>query len=206
MDHFLDSIEPSISDEENWDQNMQFFPTVTVSGEIRKVTTAVIATFPESIALSPLIQDRPKSTILNGDAVIGDVVYTDAHAFLLLREDARFNLAQVVDADSVVVISSARSGNDHVSALSERFSTHIPKTQLAIEGVAADQLTQSMIQSKSCMVLVNEHTSIRVELDGLFALAQGLAHVLGLPQPDVESVTKEFKRQVPINKKVPLYT
>lgn len=206
MDQFLDTIELSISDEEHWDQDMKFFTTVTVSGEIRRVSAAVIATFPDSVALSPFIRDRPKSTILDGDAVIGDVVYTDTHAFLLLRKDVRFNLAQVVLADSVVVLISARSGIDHLSALSERFPTNIQQKQLAIGGVAADQLTQSMIQNKSCLVLVNEHTSISVELDGLVALAQELTHVLGLPNPDVESLTKEFKRQVPINKKFPLYT
>ena len=193
-------------DEPDWDV-VPIVSSVHTPRGLLTVGTLVIATKPTSLAVSHLNQTIGNPLMSGENEVLGYTFTRGDVEFVILEKDVRFDPRQVVDFRYLVLLHSQPGTHGVISSLSTKQSTSKGPAH-PIHGMAADQFTRSVIRgTESCTVLVNEYSTLHVELEGLLQLWSVVSAEIGIEDPTAEESIKEaFRRQVPINKRVPMYT
>ena len=176
----------------------------------RKVSTLVVAYGISAIAISHL-SNSSASIIkeVKSGKTVGGAFVSENIGFIVLQDDCRLDVSQIFDFEKAIALDSRQSRLNQLVDI--RTSDWIlsgtgHQLQSGINGVGADVLTQCMISNIPCLVVVNEHASIRVELDGIYNLWSFVRDTLSMKNFNEEIIKQEFRKSVPVNRKVPLYT
>ena len=206
LDNFLESIDAPFSDDEDSFPVASMKPEVALIHSKCSVSTVVVAVAPSSAAISGLVDPvHPVAHISVASKQIGTAFVTDSVGYVSIDANMSFEIASIfVNYNRVIVLHSQQGPSDNILCLSTGV---LPAKELdsPVTGLPARIMTRCIIDGVECTILVNQHRSIRVELVGLFDMHASLSACLNC-KPNTESVKTAFKRLVPINTKVPLYT
>ena len=209
LDNFLDSVDVFSSDDEIVEQP-DFHVKVSISTDRLFAETTVVAARPSSITFSYLFDsDEGIPIICNATkAVIGRVVLFRGIAFVSVnRQQTRFNVSDIVETSRIIVLHSQQSRSNSIIMFTSSSLSPGNRPIPTFGGLAADQYTQCLIRGLECTVIINEHTSIQADLDGIMSQWHALSKLVPeIADYSEDRVKQEFKRVFPINKKVPLYT
>lgn len=209
IDDFIETIIPTFSDdEEEFSRQGAKLSMLHVNTKCPCVDTIVVSGKPSSVAFAHLMNPGTVQPIFSGDSTVGSLFQSHGICFVSLNQDFFFDLRAVCDGFKRIVVLDSRQGPaDDICALStDPIKSQLKPVSSGINGMAAYITTNSVIMGDSCSVILNEHRSIRVSLESICSLSFALCQVLNLQNPDVGVLSKEFKKAVPINSRVPLYT
>jgi hypothetical protein len=211
IEQYVDSLLPEISDDEQLEIKSQRTIKVRCLNEFPDVEQVIVASHPSSIAFSHLSILSSPVSLYDGQDLVGKAFIVDETGYVCLTKDCFFDVRDVFPSFDRIFVLACRQGRfEGVSFLSNHpdasVSTGLRQIDSAVSGMAAHIMTRSRLQRDKCMVLLQEHIPIRVSLESIMSLYEVLCKLPGFPPRDLESVRAEFKRKIPINSRVPLYT
>jgi hypothetical protein len=215
MNAFLDSIEPDFSDYEEEGEISVEFPKLKVIGiDGRSVRVVIVASGPESVAISHVITSETMSFPIHDTKTcsrVGDVYMIGEDALVILLKPLLFDPSDMFDSfHKLIVLTSINDKTDGLHVISNDHSISIKSTTTpshGISGMPAHLLTDSIVSGRSnCTVLVNVHTSMRVEVDGIVGLWNALCTEFINNDTTQLRIVNEYKKKYPVNRKFPLYS
>ena len=221
MDGFLDSCEPEFSDFEDNNNPDLAYPVLRAEGSPLHAKTVIISAGPETLSVSHLIGPDTVTSMIYLDSrsekAVGRIhLLADQTVLITLGAPQLFSLHDLVDKyDKLIVLTSMNSTSQngvYVVGIDNtvKVDSNLSQLPCGLTGMAAHFLTESMIDGQNkCTVIVNVHTSIRVELDGLIDMWQAISRsgLVNDSQPQSEqTIISEFKKKYPVNRKFPLYS
>ena len=208
MTAYLNSIQPDLSDSDSDQLDESRFLKIRMTGVMRKVSQLVFCTKPESAVISALLDQHSVGTEIIPD--IGSISYIGNSAFVLLESTKyRFAISDLVESyEHLIVLTSKHGRSDICSVMSTNPKFNCAKRGLSLEGLPAFLVTDALKDGKQATALINVHSSIRVEFDGLWALWESLIKISSsdLPELDMSKTADRFRRDSPLNTKIPLYS
>jgi hypothetical protein len=219
MDAFLDSIEPDFSDDEEEGEVVAEISILDLSGKSKpSVKTVIVASGAESVSVSHLVSvNTPTLPIYykKTSTKVGDLYIVGQEGLLILSKPILFDPKDLFESyDQLVVLASVQDKEDgiHIISSDPKITTAIKSTtdlSQGISGMPAHLLTDSMASGNTnCTIIVNVHTSIRVEVDGIVGLWEILLEHFLQNNQDTTSkkILADFKKKYPVNRKFPLYS
>jgi hypothetical protein len=211
IENYIDSLIPSISDDEDEITVIPSIPTASVLDPFGPVYTLVVASKPSSCAFAHLYPAEVRSITTNGRP-IGYAFTVNNDGFIVVENDMKVNLGIIFESFKRVIVLTSRQGPHDglmfMSSTPRPVAEGTTSLKTAVTGIAARIFTECSSQGIECSVVVNEHRPIRVELDGIVGLAQVLGKIIGIPVDPraLAEISTNFRKVVPINSRVPLYT
>jgi hypothetical protein len=212
MDHFLDSVEPDFSDSEYDLRPQNRLVKLDSTSPKRSVSRVIVASHPDSIVLDEILVQTgaPSSPITSASGPVGTLYYVGNDAVISFNNSVtRFALCDLIDDYThLVVLASQMYRTNMCAILSTDAKLTTAPRDLAIDSMAAFLLTEAIKSGKQASAVVNLHTSIRAEFDGLWNLWETISHTIlqGWPRIDPRVVANRFRKECPLNKKIPLYS
>ena len=213
MDSFLDSMEPEFSCSEFDGPAKNRYVTIQSSAPTKEVNRLVVACRPESILLEEMcefVHATSHPVTCTDGSLVGSMFYFGEDAILILDDPSlRFSIADIVhDFQRIIVLSSQMYRVNSCVVLSTDANQTTAPRDIVVESIQAFLLTEAIKINKQASAIINLHTSIRVEFDGLWRLWETLSSSVlgGFPKVNPADVANRFRRACPLNKKVPLYS
>jgi hypothetical protein len=213
LEDFLDSVDHFSDEEEDHSNKIQRVHSTYPS---KTLDIVIIVPTPFQSAVQHLLTETaPYEIILSDTNSVGVMYERDSCGFILLKEDMRFSVSDLVECNHIIVLSSVQcldeSITNSVCSLSDDESMvgklSPASDTTAVGAGAAHHLTESISKnSHNCTILVDRRSSTRVELDSIIRLWTALSGLLPSFDGSLETVARDFKRQFPINRKVPMYS
>lgn len=213
LEDFIDSVDHYSDEEEEQSNKIQ---RVHSNYPLKTLDTVIIVPTPFQSVVQHLLTGATPYEIMSSDTNSVGVMYErDSCGFILLKEDIRFSVSDLVECNHIIVLSSVQcldeSITNSVCSLSddESMAGKIPPASdtTAVGAGAAHHMTESLSKnSNNCTILVDRRSSTRVELDSVVRLWTALGGLLPPFDSSLETVARDFKRQFPINRKVPMYS
>lgn len=210
LESYLDCIEAPFSDEELLDASFNPATCLTPSNHTKVKVRAVVISFkPSCCAVSHLLQNSTQSCRLN----LGTLFVFGEVGFITLDKVARIDPASFFsDYALIIILHSCQGPAGDIRCISSAMvegCDQLKPVESVLDGAVAEILTNAIVNRDApCIVLVNEHQSIRCELEGILYLWNALDRILRLSDSDEipDSINRDFRKAVPLNRKVPLYT
>ena len=211
IESYIDSLIPSISDDEEELSMSPSIPTASIFEPFGPVDILVVACKPSSCAFAHLAPADVRSITAN-ERPIGHAFTVNNNGFIVLEKDTKVDLSKIFDSFNQAIVLTSRQGPCDGLMFMSSSPRSVPDgtsaLNSAVTGIAALIFTDCASQGIECSVVVNEHRSIRVELDGVMGLAHVLGKLIDIPVDPraITEISTNFRKLVPINARVPLYT
>jgi hypothetical protein len=212
MDAFLDSVEPDFSDSEcEPSLDTQYVKLQSIAPK-RSVRNLFISAKPESLIIDCILSQLSVEVfrITHAKDTCGSIAYVGDDAFVILDSPLfRFSVSDIVESyDHLVLLGSQIYRKDVCAILSTVPDLRSSPRDFVVDGLQAFLLTEAIKIGAKGSVIMNLHSSIRVEFDSLWALWEKLHECFLQDLPKLEPVgfAQTFRRACPINTKVPLYS
>jgi hypothetical protein len=211
IEDFIISAIPTFSDDEDMEHHGLSVSSLKVSSRCPSVYSVVVAAKPSSVAISHLVDRDNSEPIYRDGAAIGSMAVRGEVCFLLLEKELLFDIHDLCEAYQEVIVLDSRQGPaDAVGVLStmqdDPRAIGSKMVRSGVTGMAAFLATSARIKGLKGVIFLNEHRPIRVTLGSLFVLSENVCKALDLAAPKADVLSGEFKKTVPINSRVPLYT
>jgi hypothetical protein len=206
-----DAVIPAFSDDEVPEEYGLKVIKLDVSSKCSFAESVVIAAKPSSIAISHLVDSVQSQPIRCDGVVVGTMSQSTTKCYVILEREVFFDVHDICDNFKEIVVLGSRQGPaDDVGVLStvteDPVLKGVKQVTSGISGMAAHMATTARTNGFKCTIFLNEHLSIRVTLESLYCLSETVCKALNLPAPKADVLSSQFKKIVPINSRVPLYT
>jgi hypothetical protein len=209
LDQYVDSITPAFSDDEDF-QPKSLVSKVRCFQSLPSVESVIVAAKPASVAIMHFVDLSNRYPLYSEDSQVGFAAVINATGFICVNKDIIFDITTIFEDFKKIIFLQARQGSSEgVRVLSNFADEKIGKFGAIVNpvvGMGASFLTLARIHDFKCILALCEHKSIRVDLDCILSLFEAASHFSDLPQTQREAVIAEFRKHIPINSKVPLYT
>jgi hypothetical protein len=210
IEGYVDSVVPSFSDDEERPESRSV-SRLRFDGERSKVNTVVLAAKPSSATIRHFAcNSTHMGDIYMNERIVGRSFTLGQTGFACLDMELAVDLGEIFASfDRVIVLASRQGPQSQVRFISTDPTVKLNEIEYLdtpLSGMAARLFTESAMLRRQCVVLLYEHRPIRAELHGVIELYSALAQLVPLPVKQEECVMKSFKKLVPINSRVPLYS
>jgi hypothetical protein len=212
MDTFLDSVQPDFSDSECESVPQNTYVKLQSLAPSRSVRHLFLSVKPESFLFDCIISQLPVEVfrITQENVTCGSIAYVGDDAFVILDCPLiRFAVTDIVEScEHLVCLGSQIYRKDMCATLSTVPELNSSPRDIVVGGLHAFLLTEAIKMGTKASVIMNFHSSIRVEFDGLWALWERMHEYFlqDLLKLEPSRLAETFRKVCPINKKVPLYS
>ena len=210
IEGYVDSVVPSFSDDDDESKSLSV-PVIRFQGERVSVPTVVLAGKPSSATVLHFACNASRTgDLYMNDRIVGKSFVSGQVGYICLAVETSVILNDIFTGfNRVIVLVSRQAPQSQMTFIStdpEVKLNGISSMDSPLTGMAARVFTESVMSGYECVVIINEHRPIRVEAHGIIELYSSLSQLVPLPVKQEEFVMSSFKKLVPINSRVPLYS